>query len=147
MRLFLGVFFWFAASATLTAQGNVGEMASFLFVFRILGVVWFFAMPVFVALAPLWAHYLRHWFITGGTLCLQSVALAVFNFLFVGSKSSLYYRRSTAGNEGITLASVQDTKRFGGGNAHFQDTSSTSKVQSGIRNVVKTFKKTRLHSD
>ena len=149
VRLFLGVFFWFAASATLTAQGNVGEMASFLFVFRILGSVWFFAMPVFVALAPLWAHYLRHWFITGGTLCLQTVALAVFNFLFVGSKSSLYYRRSTAGNQGITLANVQDTstRRSDGGHAPFQDTSSSSKIQSGIQNVVKTFKKTRLHAD
>jgi hypothetical protein len=74
-----------------------GDMKSFMRLYRTIGGVWFVCMPLFVFVAGFFAQYLRHPIITGGTLTIQSSTLCMMAWLFVGSKNTLYFKRSTVG--------------------------------------------------
>jgi hypothetical protein len=154
-RTVCGIFFWFAATSTIRLQGNVGEMASFLTKFRLVGFAWFFCLPVCVLFAPLWAEYLRHWWITGGTMLLQSTAIVFFLFLFIGEKNSVYYRKSTVGMKNVDLNgnnfsnNINDTTvtSMSMNNADINAIASAGFFMGGIRSSVKAIKKARVHVD
>ena len=88
----------FSALTTKTMNNDVGgDMKSFMRLYRTIGGVWFVCMPLFVFVAEFFAQYLRHPIITGGTLIIQSSTLCMMAWLFVGSKNTLYFKRSTVG--------------------------------------------------
>jgi hypothetical protein len=72
-----------------------GELMFFLRLFRTAGAAWFSCMPTFVFVAEFFAPYLRHPIITGGTLIIQSTTLCCMAWLLVGSKNTVYQKRST----------------------------------------------------
>ena len=149
----LGIFFWFAATATIELQGNVGKMASFLSKFRLIGFAWFSCVPTCVAFAPLWAEYLRHWWITGGTMLCQSFALGFFSFLLIGTKNSLYYRKSTVGMQNLDLGGKNTLINTDGHNykGNSKDTSAGrdnhKSYFSNLSNTMQLVKKARIHVD
>ena len=152
-RVLIGIFFWFAATATIELQGNVGKMASFLSKFRLIGFAWFSCMPTCVAFAPLWAEYLRHWWITGGTMLCQSFALGFFSFLLIGTKNSLYYRKSTVGMQNLDLGGKNTLINTDGHNykGNSKDTSAGrdnhKSYFSNLSNTMQLVKKARIHVD
>ena len=94
----LGSAILFCLLSTNTMNHDLGgDMKFFMRLFRTVGCAWFACMPIFVFVAEFFAQYLRHPIITGGTLMIQSLTLTVMAWLFVGSKSTLYYARSTVG--------------------------------------------------
>ena len=95
-RICLCILFFVLSTKTMN-ENLGGDLKSFMRLFRTIGMVWFVCMPVFVFFAEFFAEYLRHPIITGGTLTIQSVTLCCMAYLFVGSKKTLYYARSTVG--------------------------------------------------
>ena len=88
----------FTVSATRTINyGAGGDIMIFLRLFRTVGACWFACMPLLCFVGSFFAQYLRHPIVTGGTLIIQSVSICVLTWLVVGSKSTLYYRKSTVG--------------------------------------------------
>jgi hypothetical protein len=96
LRVSLCVFF--IVATTNTMKNDVGgDMISFMRLYRTIGAIWFICMPLFIFVAERFAQYLRHPIVTGGTLTIQSTTLCVMGWLFVGSKNTLYFKRSTVG--------------------------------------------------
>jgi hypothetical protein len=140
-RCCAGILFFFASHSTRKRQGGVGEIASFLFMFQMVGVGWFFSLPAMVVIASITAEYLRHMFISGGTMFLQNLACSGFVYLFLGANNSLFYRSSTAGKQGsVDLDSVPKSKFSLG-------ISNRSSFAPSISNVLSKVRKTRVHVD
>jgi hypothetical protein len=166
-RIACGVFFLFASTKTIKLQGGVGDMASFLLKFRIMGMLWFLSLPFGVFFAPLFAEYLRHWWITAITMILQCFAIGSLLYLLAGHGISLYDRRSILGTEGL-LPECRNRKMLnpsristmpmsiadGYGNTVedgvLNKTGSkikTTSIIQGLRSTVKAIKKARIHID
>ena len=152
-RLACGICFWFSASNIITLQYNVGEMASFLLKFRLLGLLWFLSLPIVVLLAPLWAEYLRHWWIAGATMLFQTLALGFFSLVLIKPIDSVYYRKSTAGAQFLALGS-SNIKDFTGTRSMEHDgfiqvinEKKNDSMMQGLNNTIKAVKKARIHVD
>ena len=78
-----------------------GELIYFLKLFRTCGFLWFACMPIFIFISEFFAQYLRHPIITGGTLIIQSTTLCCLAWLFVGSRNTVYQKRSTVDASGM----------------------------------------------
>eukprot|EP00943_MAST-04B_sp_MAST-4B-sp1_P004535 g4535.t1 len=166
-RIACGVFFLFASTKTIKLQGGVGDMASFLLKFRIMGMLWFLSLPIGVFFAPLFAEYLRHWWITAITMILQCFAIGSLLCFLAGHELSLYDRRSILGTEVLSLecrnrkmlnpsristmpVSIADA--YGSAvedgilNKAVSKIETTSIIQ-GLRSSVKAIKKARIHID
>ena len=102
-RAVCGILFWFLVTQTMHMQGGVGDMASFLSTFRLFGMTWFWSLPIAVLLAPLWAEYLRHWWISGVVMLGQSLTMGGLTYTIFDSKNSIFYRKSAAGSRDNSL--------------------------------------------
>ena len=102
-RAVCGILFWFLVTQTMHMQGGVGDMASFLKTFRLFGMTWFWSLPIAVLLAPLWAEYLRHWWISGVVMLGQSLTMGGLTYTIFDSKNSIFYRKSAAGSRDNSL--------------------------------------------
>ena len=61
-------------------------------------MVWFLCLPVFVLLASVLPPYRRHQLVSGGSIVLQTAALALISTLFL--EKSEYYRISSLAHLG-----------------------------------------------
>ena len=102
-RAVCGILFWFLVTQTMHMQGGVGDMASFLSTFRLFGMTWFWSLPIAVLFAPLWAEYLRHWWISGVVMLGQSLTMGGLTYTIFDSKNSIFYRKSAAGSRDNSL--------------------------------------------
>ena len=108
-RAFLGAVFWAIIGRNISGGVNLsGEMVIFMKRFRFLGGFWLFSMPILVVIASIFAPYLRHPIVTGGTLLAQSSALSFMSWLFCLSKDTIFFRKSTisAGSESLGLGVI-----------------------------------------
>ncbi|KAL1515954.1 hypothetical protein AB1Y20_002568 [Prymnesium parvum] len=106
IRLALAALFGWALHRSLSRESQ-REVVSFQRQLRVLGMIWFLCLPVFVALASLAPPYRRHQLVSGGSIFLQTCALALISTLFI--EKSEYYRISSLAHMGSAF-----DKGFGG---------------------------------
>jgi len=101
-RIVLGISFFVGIRGTIRSEEVRGQLQLETFLKRLMGfgLAWFFAFPVLVAIAPVWAHYLRHRFVTGGVMVIQSICLTLMaSQLFSGK--SVYSKVSEVAASGM----------------------------------------------
>jgi len=97
IRLALCALFTWALRRSLLVEKQT-EVASFLYQLWLSGTIWFICLPLLVLIAMALPPYRRHQVVAGGSIVLQTLALALLSTLFL--KRSHYYRISSLAHLG-----------------------------------------------
>jgi len=101
MRAMLGIVYVHSFMQTIVKEEEKGNsnLASYMRSLAFFGGLWFFAFPLVVMFATLFAHYLRHFFVTAGVLLIQTFCLIFLMYQFLSNRSSFtkYSKVSTVG--------------------------------------------------
>eukprot|EP00667_Euglena_gracilis_P011494 EG_transcript_11731 len=102
LRVLSCVAFWIGTMGTIRSSRNA-DVASFLGRLTFIGTAWFLAFPILVISTSFMAPYNRHAVVAGGSIVLQSAALALFLKLFLSH--SEYYKISSLSKMGTLFQS------------------------------------------
>eukprot|EP00949_MAST-11_sp_MAST-11-sp1_P001667 g1667.t1 len=104
-RFAVGCLFWWTISHNLSGGMTLsGDMALFMRRFRFAGGIWLFSMPLLCAVATIFAPYLRHPLVSGGTLVAQAIALSALSWLFCASRGIFARKSAISASNGDNLS-------------------------------------------